>query len=71
MEKAKTDRKETINILQAFERVYNGEDPDWVLKEINLSAPSGENHEALIKAYKWIWGQEDVNYPTGKGHAMS
>jgi hypothetical protein len=71
VEKAKNDREETINILQAFERVYNGEDPDDVLKEINLSTPSGENPEALIKAYKWIWGQEDINYPTGKGRAMS
>ena len=69
-EKAKNDREETIKILQVFERVYNGEDPDDVLKNINLSSPSGENPEALIKAYKWIWGQEDVNYPTGKGRAM-
>ncbi|HBY18637.1 MAG TPA: hypothetical protein DEH00_05635 [Candidatus Marinimicrobia bacterium] len=70
-EKAKVDRDETVKILQVFERVYNGEDPDDILKESNLSAPSGENPEALIKAYKWIWGQEDVNYPTGKGRAMS
>jgi hypothetical protein len=70
-EKAKINRDETIKILEVFERVYNGEDPDDILKEINLSAPSGENPEALIKAYKWIWGQEDVNYPTGKGRAMS
>jgi len=51
--------------------VHNGEDPDDILKEINFSTPSGENPEALVKAYKWIWGQEDVNYPTGKGRAMS
>lgn len=70
-EKAKINRDATIKILQVFERVYDGEDPDNILKEIDLSAPSGENPEALIKAYKWIWGQEDVNYPTGKGRAMS
>ncbi|MCK4752831.1 MAG: hypothetical protein KAS75_05240 [Planctomycetes bacterium] len=71
VEKAENDREETINILQVFERVYNGEEPDSVLQGTNLSIPSGENPEALIKAYKWIWGQEDVNYPTGKGRAMS
>ena len=71
LEKAEVDRDETIKILQVFERAYNGEDPDDILKETNLSTPSGENPEALIKAYKWIWGQEDVNYPTGKGRAMS
>ncbi len=70
-EKAKIDKDATIKILQVFERVYNGEDPDDILKGINLSTPSGENPEALIKAYKWIWGQEDVNYPTGKGRTMS
>jgi putative aldouronate transport system substrate-binding protein len=30
-----------------------------------------ENPEVLIKAYKWIWGQEDVNYPNGDGRKMS
>ncbi len=69
--KAEADRGATIKILQAFERVYNGEDPDDVLRRTNLSTPSGESPEALMKAYKWIWGQEDVNYPTGKGRAMS
>lgn len=36
-----------------------------------LNFASGETPEALIKAYKWIWGQEDVNYPTGEGRLMS
>jgi len=71
VEKAKNDREQTISILRAFEKVYNGEEPDSVLEEITLSTLSGEKPEALIKAYKWIWGQEDVNYPTGKGRAMS
>ncbi len=63
--------KETVKILEAFEKVYNGEDPDDILKDISLKNPVGENPEALLKAYKWIWGQEDVNYPTGRGRAMS
>lgn len=32
---------------------------------------NGELPELLLKAYKWIWGQEDCNYPDGKGRAMS
>ena len=36
-----------------------------------LNFASGETPEALIKAYKWIWGQEDVNYPIGEGRLMS
>lgn len=69
--KAEKDKASTIRTLKAFERVYIGEDPDDILKEVSLDNPIGENPEALLKAYKWIWGQEDVNYPTGKGRAMS
>lgn len=71
LEKSNKNPKETVKILKAFERVYDGEDPDDILKDTSFENPSGENPEALLKAYKWIWGQEDVNYPTGKGRAMS
>lgn len=70
-EKAKVDKDAAIEILETFQRVYRGEDPDEILKSIVLKNPTGENPEALLKAYKWIWGQEDVNYPTGQGRAMS
>jgi hypothetical protein len=70
-QKAGADRIATIDILKAFEKVYKGEEPDDVLQAIRLNNPIGENPEALLKAYKWIWGQEDVNYPTGQGRDMS
>jgi hypothetical protein len=70
-QKAGVDPIATIEILKAFERVYKGEDPDDVLQFARLNNPVGEIPEALLKAYKWIWGQEDVNYPTGKGRDMS
>lgn len=59
-DKAKADKACTVEILKAFERVYNGEDPDDVLNALTLNNPTGENPETLLKAYKWIWGQEDV-----------
>ena len=31
----------------------------------------GESPKLLLKVYKCIWGQEDCNYPTGEGRAMS
>jgi len=71
VEKSKKNKKETIKILKAFEKVYHGEEPDDFLQDMNLVSPTGEDPEALIKAYKWIWGQENVNYPTGKGRSMS
>jgi hypothetical protein len=70
-QKAEADHGATVEILKALEKVYKGEDPDDVLGKVSLINPTGENPEALLKAYKWIWGQEDVNYPTGQGRDMS
>jgi len=71
--KAIRDSKMTLLILDALMRVYGGDDPDKVLEEMNLQNPCGEKPEVLLKAYKWIWGQEDCNYPLPryKGRAMS
>lgn len=69
--KGEVDAMATIQIIDALERVYNGESPDVVLQETQLKSLVGEPPEVLFKAYKWIWGQEDVNYPDGKGRAMS
>jgi hypothetical protein len=72
-EKAKYDPKETMHIIDALNCVYNGEEPDDVLKRMALKNPCGEIPEVLLKAYKWIWGQEDCNYPPPKykGREMS
>lgn len=69
--KSQCKRTETIKILEAFEEVYNGKEPDDVLQKVDLITEPGENPEALLKAYKWIWGEEDVNYPPPcKGRAL-
>jgi len=72
-QKANNDPQETLRIIEAFEKVFDGEEPDDVLKSFHppLSNPCGELPEVMLKAYKWIWGQEDCNYPTGKGRKMS
>lgn len=70
-EKGRANPKTTIDLINALEHVYKGEEPDLVLEGLSLSKPNGESPELLLKAYKWIWGQEDVNYPDGKGRAMS
>lgn len=69
--KSKQDALTTIKIIDALEAVYNGEEPDNILKKVNLENPIGEIPEVLLKVYKWIWGQEDCNYPTGEGREMS
>jgi hypothetical protein len=73
-EKAKSNLVHTIKILKALEQVYNGKElDDKIFVQLDSKDHSGETAEALIKAYKWIWGQEDVNYPLPKfkGRAMS
>jgi len=72
-EKAACNPKETVLIIEALEKVYNGEEPDDILSKMELMNPSGESPEVLLKVYKWIWGQEDCNYPPPKykGRAMS
>lgn len=70
-EKGKDNPNNTIMVIDALERVFNGEEPTDVLKTTNLFSRIGEPPEVLLKAYKWIWGQEDCNYPTGEGREMS
>lgn len=62
----------TLKLIDLLERTLNGEEPNDFMDEISsLQFDNGENSEALIKVYKWIWGQEDVNYPNGEGRKMS
>lgn len=70
--KAAEDKKQTKRLIDIFESVLDGVDPEDLQDSISsFSFTSGELPEALLKAYKWIWGQEDVNYPSGKGRLMS
>ena len=70
-QKAGQDKDATVAILECLERVYHGAEPNGILGQATLTCPCGEAPEALLKAYKWIWGQEDVNYPNHKGRALS
>lgn len=70
-EKGSRDAAAALKIITALGKVYSGSEPDEVLNKLALINPGGEDPEVLLKAYKWIWGQEDVNYPNGKGRAMS
>ena len=71
-EKSIENKNRTIELINLLERVKNGEDPDDFIQEFeNLGFTIGETVETLLKVYKWIWGQEDVNYPNGEGREMS
>lgn len=70
--KCEENPEEGKNLIALLEKTLNGEEPNDFIADIrNLSFQTGERPEELIKAYKWIWGQEDVNYPNGEGRFMS
>lgn len=70
--KCEENPAEGKKLIALLERTLKGEEPNNFIADIRaLSFQSGEKSEELIKAYKWIWGQEDVNYPKGKGRFMS
>lgn len=68
--KAEEDAKVAAELIDALEEVFNGSEPDDVLKGRKFNFKMGELPEVLLKAYKWIWGQEDCNYPNGDGRNM-
>lgn len=62
-----------VEAICCLEKVHAGIEPSDVLENCAniFSNLPGESLEAILYAYKWIWGQEDVNYPTGEGRDMS
>ena len=70
--KCEENHAEGKKLIALLEKTLNGEEPNDFIDAIQaLSFQTGEKPEELIKAYKWIWGQEDVNYPNGDGRYMS
>lgn len=70
--KSEESKIKTIKLINLLEKAFLGEEPSDFIEEIySLNFSTGEQPEVLIKVYKWIWGQEDVNYPNGKGRNMS
>lgn len=66
-EKGKINPEETIKIYDALESVLNGKEPNEILKDTTFNNISGYSVDLLLKSLKWIWGQEDCNYPTKMG----
>lgn len=70
-DKYDNDENNAILILKALYRVCSGEEPDFVINDMHLVDSVGISVETILKVYKWIWGQEDCNYPTGEGRWLS
>lgn len=69
--KYQTEQDATINIIYGLKEVCEGKEPNSVIESRNLKNINGIAVEILLKVYKWIWGQEDCNYPNAQGRWLS
>ncbi len=59
-------------VVDLLRRVCDGTDPDDLAGEFaSVAALPGFPPDLIMKVYKWIWAQEDCNYPTGEGRWLS
>ncbi len=71
VEKFNYDTTTGLAFIKGLYSVCLGEEPDGVIEKFKLTDTTGISIEMILKAYKWIWGQEDCNYPTKKGRWLS
>lgn len=69
--KYKSNRENALKLIEGLYRVCSGDEPDEVLRGLHLQNTVGMSVETILKVYKWIWGQEDCNYPNGQGRWLS
>ena len=65
------DAQSAILLIEALYCVCCGDEPDVVINRMHLRDTVGIPIETILKVYKWIWGQEDCNYPTKAGRWFS
>ncbi len=70
-EKYNFNQREAIRLVEGLYDVCCGAEPDDVITRLRLRDTVGIPVEAILKVYKWIWGQEDCNYPTKQGRWLS
>lgn len=59
----------SVDLLKA---VCEGAEPSDHAKDfVQFAVLPGMSLELITKVYKWIWIQEDCNYPTGQGRWLS
>jgi hypothetical protein len=68
--KKKVNQKDFKILLSLIERVWNCEEPDNVLKGINLNFSVGFSVEALLKILKWLFIEQDMTYWSYSGRSM-
>ncbi len=65
------DNRHALKLIEGLYCVCCGDEPDDVIRRLRLRDTVGIPVETILKVYKWIWGQEDCNYPTWEGRWLS
>ena len=66
--KLASNRELGVALIDAIRRVSKGEEPTAAMEYMPRLGPVvGESPELLLKNYKWIFGEEDCNYPSSIG----
>lgn len=71
MQKKDCDENQALEIVRGLYLVCCGQEPEKVIEKLQLTNLVGLPVETIFKVYKWIWGQEDCNYPTQQGRWLS
>ena len=71
MRKKEYDYNVALEIVHGLCLICCGQEPSDVIESLRLSNIVGLPVETIFKVYKWIWGQEDCNYPTKQGRWLS
>lgn len=69
--KVNSDYELGVQVINCLDAVCSGKEPSDVLNDFSNKSNTGLSLELLLNVYKWIWGQEDVNYPNGQGRWLS
>ena len=62
--------KNTQKLLNGIDRVWNCEEPDKVIKYLNIEYKSGFSVEMLLKILKWLFIEQDITYWNYDGRTM-
>lgn len=71
LEKRSHNQNAAECLVRGLFSVCCGEEPSRVIRTMRLEDTVGLPVEAILKVYKWIWGQEDCNYPRQQGRWLS
>ena len=62
--------KNTQKLLMMIDRIWNCEEPDKVLKDIDFKYQNGLSIEMLLKILKWLFIEQDITYWNYDGRTM-